>query len=215
MHRKIETLIVSPYAVNCYLYWDRSTGDGIIVDPGGNESEIVESVKQYNFTPRGVLLTHGHADHIGAVEEIRAAFSIPLYAGKAELELLQNPERNLSAVLGQSISIKTPEHLVSDEDVLLIGSLRLLVLATPGHTPGGVCYLDESGGNLFCGDVLFQGSIGRTDLPGGDYQVLQKSIQSKIMALPDAVVCYPGHGPRTMVGAERRSNPFLTGAYFA
>ena len=131
------------------------------------------------------------------------------------MPVLDDPHRNLSALLDLPLTIQTPEFLLADEEVILIGSLRFLVLATPGHTPGGVCYLDESDGNLFCGDTLFQGSIGRTDLPGGDTQTLLDSIHSKILALPDAVVCYPGHGPRTTVGAERKNNPFLTGAYFA
>ncbi len=215
MNHKLETLIVSQFEVNCYLCWDQETGDGVIVDPGGNESDIVNSIRRHKIVPKGILLTHGHADHIAAVEPIRAEFNIPLYAGKAELELLQHPHANLSSVLGDPLVIRTPEYLVTDEEVILIGSLRFLVMTTPGHTPGGVCFLDESDGLLFCGDTLFAGSIGRTDLPGGDTQTLLDSIRSKILALPDAIVCYPGHGPRTTVGAERSSNPFLTGAYFA
>ena len=214
MLRQIETLIVSPFEVNCYLCFDRKTGDGVIIDPGGNESEIISSVKRLKITPKAVLLTHGHADHIAAVEQIRTEFKIPLYAAKAELELLQDPQRNLSALMNSPLTVQSPEYLLVDEEIILIGSLRFLVLATPGHTPGGVCYLDESDGALFCGDTLFQGSIGRTDLPGGDTQMLLDSIRTKILALPDAVVCYSGHGPRTTVGAERKDNPFLTGAYF-
>jgi len=214
MLRQIETLIVSPFEVNCYLCWDPKTGDGVIIDPGGNESEIISSVRRHKFTPKGILLTHGHADHIAAVEQVRSEFNIPLYAGKTELELLRNPQRNLSALFDAPLTVQSPEYLLADEEVILIGSLRFLVLATPGHSPGGICYLDESDGNLFCGDTLFQGSIGRTDLPGGDTQTLLDSIRSKILALPDTIVCYPGHGPRTTVGAERTSNPFLTGAYF-
>ena len=215
MSLKIETLIVSSFEVNCYLCWDLESGDGVIIDPGGNESEILSKVGQLGFAPKGILLTHGHADHIGAVEPLRSRFGSPLYAGVAESALLGDPQQNLSAFLDKPISIRTPEFLVIDEQVVLLGSLRFLVLATPGHSPGGVCYLDETNGNLFCGDTLFQGSIGRTDLPGGDTQTLLDSIRSKILALPDSVVCYPGHGPRTTVGAERTSNPFLTGAYLA
>jgi len=214
MSRQIETIIVSPFEVNCHLCWDPKTGDGVIIDPGGNQSDIIGLVRRCKFTPKAVLLTHGHGDHIAAVEPIRSEFGIPLYAGKAEREMLQDPHKNLSALFGTPLVIQAPEFLLADEEVIVIGSLRFLVLATPGHTPGGVCYLDESDGTLFCGDTLFQGSIGRTDLPGGDTETLLISIRTKILALPDAVVCYPGHGPRTTVGAERKNNPFLTGAYF-
>jgi len=215
MSLKTETLIVTPFEVNCYLCWDPESGDGVIIDPGGNESEILKKVGRLAFTPKGILLTHGHADHIGAVEPLRTKLGIPLYAGINESSLLSSPQENMSAFFDTPLSIRKPEFLLNDEEVVLVGSLRFLVLATPGHTPGGVCYLDETNGNLFCGDTLFQGSVGRTDLPGGDTQTLLESIRAKILALPDSVVCYPGHGPRTTVGAERHHNPFLTGAYFA
>lgn len=215
MSFNIVTLIVTSLEVNCYLCWDPATGDGVIIDPGGNESDIRKNVGRLGFAPKAILLTHGHADHIGAVESLRSQLNIPLYAASDEVSLLQDPAQNMSAFFEQPIAIGQPEQLVKDEDLILIGSLRFTVLATPGHTPGGVCYLDDTNGNLFCGDTLFQGSIGRTDLPGGDTKTLLNSIHTKILALPDSVVCYPGHGPRTTVGAERHNNPFLTGAYFA
>jgi len=192
----LRTLEIGPFAVNCYLYWDDSTGDGVIIDPGAGAGEICNEIESAGFTPKAILLTHG-------------------YIGRGEEPLLANPSANVSAMIGQPIVVPAPEHVVADEQVINIGSLTFRILATPGHTPGGVCYLDETGGLLFCGDTLFQMSIGRTDLPGGSFETLIESINQKIMTLPDQIICYPGHGPQTTVGAERTNNPFLTGRYFA
>jgi hydroxyacylglutathione hydrolase len=215
MATSISIVVVGTYQVNCYLYWDNRTKDGVIIDPGDNADEIIAEVKKAGFVPRAILLTHGHVDHIVAVEAVKREFTIPLVAGKGEQQLLAEPSLNFSTFHDAPISITKVEQLCEDEEIISFGSLALRVLSTPGHTPGGVCYLSETDGILFCGDTLFQGSIGRTDLPGGETELLIESIQKKILTLPDAIVCYPGHGPRTTVGAERRSNPFLTGAYFA
>ncbi|MCK4631986.1 MAG: MBL fold metallo-hydrolase [candidate division Zixibacteria bacterium] len=211
----LRTLEIGPFAVNCYLYWDDSTGDGVIIDPGAGAGEICNEVESAGFTPNAILLTHGHADHIAAVEDVKKEYDIPLYIGRGEEPLLANPSANVSAMIGQPIVVPAPEHVVADEQVINIGSLTFRILATPGHTPGGVCFLDETEGLLFCGDTLFQMSIGRTDLPGGSFETLIESINQKIMTLPDQIICYPGHGPQTTVGAERTNNPFLTGRYFA
>ena len=130
-------------------------------------------------------------------------------------ELLSNPSENVSEMLGHPIVVPEPDVLVKDEQMIKLGSVMFRVLATPGHTPGGVCYLDEAENVLFCGDTLFWGSIGRTDLPGGSLKVLLDSIRSRILTLPDGIKCYPGHGPNTTVGAERSSNPFLSGDFYA
>ena len=215
MSIKIKTVVVGAYQVNCFLVWDNESSDGIIIDPGEQADLIVSNIDACGFTPKGILLTHGHFDHTAAVETLRAKYNIPLYAGKGEEELLTNASLNGSAMFGAEVSLAMPEHLLEDESPLTIGSLEFRVLATPGHSPGGVCFLHESEGVLFCGDTLFAQSIGRTDLPGGSMQVLMNSIEKKIMSLPDSVVCCPGHGPATTVGAERTSNPFINGSYFA
>lgn len=211
---KTRTLELGPFAVNCYLFWDEKSYDGVIIDPGTDPERIFEEVSRAGFAPRAILLTHGHGDHIAAVRNIKEKYNIPLYAGEGEEDLLANPSANVSALFGQPITSPPPDFVVKDEEIVNFGTVCLKVLATPGHSPGGVCYLDESEGLLFCGDTLFYGSIGRTDLPGSSYEQLMESIEKKIMKLPDSIVCYPGHGPQTTVGAERTNNPFLTGRYF-
>ncbi|MBN1212394.1 MAG: MBL fold metallo-hydrolase [candidate division Zixibacteria bacterium] len=214
MPKRVTTIVVGAFMVNCYLYWDDKTGDGVIIDPGDEGPIIIDTVRRAGFTPRGILLTHGHVDHIAAVGQVKEEFDIPLYVGRGEEALLADPAANASIMLDEPITVPEPEFVLKDEQEVRIGSLAFRVLATPGHTPGGICYLDETEGLLFCGDTLFQGSIGRTDLPGGSYPQLIGSIQNKLMKLPDGIVCFSGHGPRTTIGAERNSNPFLTGGYF-
>jgi hydroxyacylglutathione hydrolase len=215
MSYRYSTIVVGSFMVNCYLYWDDLTGDGVIIDPGDEGLMIVDAVKKAGFTPLGILLTHGHVDHIGAVAQVKEEFKLPLYVGRGDETMLADPAANASIMLNEPVKITLPEFVLEDEQEVKIGSLTLRVLATPGHTPGGVCYLDESEGLLFCGDTLFQGSIGRTDLPGGSLPQLLESIQEKLMRLPDEIICLPGHGPITTIGAERNGNPFLIGGYYA
>lgn len=200
--------------VNCYLYWDDQSSDAVIIDPGDEDDRIVDAVAGAGCTPRAILLTHGHLDHIGAVEPLKKRYDIPILVGRGEEDLLSDPAKNGSAAYGMPLTAPPPDMLVSDDDLVVFGSLSVRVLATPGHSPAGVCYLDESNGWLFCGDTLFMQSIGRTDLYGASLERLLASITSRILTLPDAVICYPGHGPSTTVGAERVNNPFLTGGYF-
>ena len=213
--KELRTLVVGPFAVNCYLYWDPESKDGIIIDPGLEAERIFAQVEKAGFTPKAILLTHGHGDHIAAVGAVKEHYDIPLYVGNGEEELLANPSANVSALIGEPITAPPADHLLDDEQPLSIGSINFRVLATPGHSPGGVCYLDENEAILFCGDTLFAGSIGRYDFPGCSLEKLMESIDQKIMKLPDDVICYPGHGPHTTVGNERATNPFLSGRYFA
>lgn len=215
MSIRIETVVVGGYQVNCYLVWEDESNEGLIIDPGDQADLIQNGIKSAGFKPQGILLTHGHFDHTAAVEEMRGQYQIPLYAGRGEEKLLTDPALNGSAMFGSSVSLAEPEFLLEDEAPVKIGPISFRVLATPGHSPGGVCFLHEAEGLLFCGDTLFAQSVGRTDLPGGSSEILMKSIEQKIMTLPDSVVCYPGHGPATTVGAERAGNPFINGSYFA
>ena len=207
--KRVDTIVVGSFEVNCYLVWDEGTKDLIIIDPGDDSAAVIRRIHATRATPRAVLLTHGHGDHIGAVTELRQKFGIPLVAGTGEKQYLADPMFNLSGQIGLPIKLAPAEQWVADEETISFGSLSFRVLSTPGHTSGGVCFLDETEGAVFCGDTIFQGSIGRTDFPGSSFKELMLSIQNKILTLPDDIVCYPGHGPTTTVGAERRSNPFL------
>lgn len=205
----IDTVIVGPFEVNCYLVFDSSTRKGAIIDPGGDEELILSRIKNHSMLPEAILLTHGHGDHIAALPEIKKRLNVPHYIGRGDEPLLESPSANVSALYGYPITCPPADFAVSDGDTLNLGGINFSVLATPGHTPGGVCYM--SGRFLFCGDTLFNYSVGRTDLPGGNYEQLISSIEKNILTLPDDIICYPGHGPATTVGEERRNNPFLTG----
>jgi glyoxylase-like metal-dependent hydrolase (beta-lactamase superfamily II) len=210
---KIETIVVSPFEVNCFLIWENDDNSGVIIDPGDEDELIAERIAKHGFKPGAILLTHGHGDHIGAVKPLKEKFNIPIYIGREDAPMLLSPSANVSAMFGYQIVCPPADHLLKDGDRFKIGSLEFSVLATPGHTRGGICYL--TGNNLICGDTIFFGSIGRTDFPGGNYQTLIESINKQILSLPDDITCYPGHGPATTVGNERRSNPFLAGQRFA
>jgi glyoxylase-like metal-dependent hydrolase (beta-lactamase superfamily II) len=179
------------YGTNCYVVGSEATKDGMIVDPGAEARIILQTVKDSRLSIKLIAITHGHMDHTGALEEVRRATGAPLSIHTADADNLR---------------IAPTDHLLKGGENLTIGDLRFTVIHTPGHSPGGICLYGH--GTLFCGDTLFNLSIGRTDL-GGDYNQLMNSIFSKLMILPDDTVVYPGHGPETTIGAERRSNPFL------
>ena len=208
----METLVVRPLEVNCYLVWDDADKIGVVIDPGDEDERIIEVIESHGVDPKAILLTHGHGDHIAAVEPIKEKYKVPIYLGDGDQNLLSKPSANMSAFYGQPITCPPADKILHDKDVFIIGSLEFNVIATPGHSPGGICYLVRD--HLYCGDTLFYGSIGRTDLPGGSYKQLIDSIDKNLLGLPENMVCYPGHGPFTTIGAEKHNNPFLTGNRF-
>ena len=175
--KHVDTIVVGSFEVNCYLVWDDQTKDLLVIDPGDEAISIAGRINLSGCSPRAILLTHAHGDHIAGVAELRSQYQIPLVAGENERAYLSDPMLNLSSEIGHPISLAPAERWVGDDDVISYGSLAFRVLATPGHTSGGVCYLDEEHGRLFCGDTIFQGSIGRTDFRGGSFNDLMQSIR--------------------------------------
>ena len=203
----IIALQVGSLATNCYLAYDETTKDAVVIDPGGDGDYIIKEIAAHQLTVKAVLLTHGHADHIMALEKVRSYVNVPVLMHQADATMLANANKNLSFFVGEAITCDAAEQFVTDAEQVVLGALAFTVHHTPGHTPGGCCY--QFGLDVFCGDTIFSESIGRTDLPGGSYQQLLESIHTKLLRLPDETSLYPGHGPKTTVGWERRMNPFL------
>ena len=204
----LKKLVVGLIAANCYIVGSELTKEGMIVDPGDEAREILKSIKDLGLDIKLIVLTHGHIDHIGALKEIREATRAKVAIHSDEVKPPQGLYQSLDAMLGLSyLAPSRPDRLLKDGDSLDVGDLHFSVLHTPGHTPGGICFLGE--GVVFTGDTLFNCGIGRTDLLGGSQSQLMNSIHTKLMNLPDNTTVYPGHGPETTIGTERRGNPYL------
>ena len=202
----IKRVTVGPFESNCYIVGSESPKDGMIIDPGADAKEILKNVNGLGLDIKLILLTHGHIDHIDAVMGVKEATGAELAIHSADTQFIEG--HHVDALFGFSYPKLPPaDRLVKGGDTIDIGDLRFLVLHTPGHTLGGICLLGH--GVVFTGDTLFNYGIGRTDFPGGSYDQLLNSIHTKLMVLPDSTVVYPGHGPESTIGAERRGNPFL------
>jgi glyoxylase-like metal-dependent hydrolase (beta-lactamase superfamily II) len=205
---KFELIVVGALETNCYLVYCEETRDCAVVDPGADPEKIIAAVADLELKPVVVLNTHGHVDHIGANSEIVKHYDAPLAMHAADTGMLQVSDYiELSLLLGARNS-PPPDRLLADGDEVFFGRTSLRVLHTPGHTPGSIGFLH--GGYLFSGDTLFCGGVGRTDLPGGSWKDLERSIRERILTLPGETVVLPGHGPWTTVAQERESNPSLT-----
>jgi hydroxyacylglutathione hydrolase len=212
---------VGSFAANCYLVAPEPGAECLIIDPGEDaERGINEVVEQYRLHPVAVLATHGHLDHIWSVAPVCGARDIPAYIHPADRALLTDPARGFSLQAGQQLlgglTLTEPDEVLelTDGATLELAGLRLVVDHAPGHTPGSVTFRVPAAADpatLFSGDLLFAGSIGRSDLPGGDYQTILRSLATVCLPLPDETIVLAGHGPRTTIGAERASNPFLAG----
>ena len=178
-----------------------------MIDPGDAGDFVISKIKQNKLRIDKIVLTHGHLDHIGAVEYLRNILGAKVLIHSGDAEMLTSPERNLSAFTASPMAAKEPDILLEDGQIIEFGETALKVLHTPGHSPGGISLYGE--GVVFTGDTLFLGSVGRTDLPNGDFDLLMSSIQGKLFALPDETIIYPGHGPETTVEQEKNFNPFV------
>lgn len=203
----LERMEVGLFATNCYLVACPETKEAVIIDPGAEGDRILQRVQDLKLKVRYVLNTHAHIDHIGANEQLRKALRVPLLAHEADLPRYHSPQTGLALFMGK-VEVAPPDRFLREGDNLQVGTLQIRVLETPGHSPGGIIL--EINGALFVGDTLFAGSIGRTDFQGGSFPQLIQSIKDKILSYPDDTKVYPGHGPPTTVGDERRYNPFLT-----
>jgi hydroxyacylglutathione hydrolase len=208
---KIDCLILGGYQTNCYVL--RSNGsarDCLIIDPGLEAGELLEFLDEQKLNPLAVILTHGHIDHMAGVTTLRSHFSkIKLYIHKLDAEMLTEPTINLSTMTGGAFTTEPEDVSLQDGDVIDLASVKLIVLHTPGHTPGGISLYSKQDGVVFAGDTLFADSIGRTDFPGGGMSQLLASVREKLFTLPEETKVCPGHGPATTIAAEKAHNPFF------
>ncbi|MFQ9515199.1 MAG: MBL fold metallo-hydrolase [Eubacterium sp.] len=199
---EVRNILVSECYTNCYLCKNKGTGEGFIVDPGGNELKISTNVSKMEMKPVAILLTHGHFDHIEAVEALKKRYGIKVYVSKEEDRLMLDNRMNLSSFFGEPISVCADEF-VTDGQKLTIAGIDMKFILTPGHTPGSGCYYLKENEILFSGDTLFHASRGRTDFPGGSEAAIMKSIREKLLVLPEETEVFPGHNDSTTIGAEK------------
>ena len=210
----IHSLTVGPFAVNCYVVSPREEGPALVIDPGDEPGRIIDFLRSRRLEPVLLVNTHGHGDHIGANAALKEAFPGAVLAVHRDARpLLLDPERNLSQLFGFCTVSPPPDRLLEDGETLGVDGLAFEVIHLPGHSPGGICLgrgaADHTPPVLFTGDALFAGGIGRTDLPGMSGETLLASIRNRLLTLPDETVIYPGHGPASTIGGEKRTNPWL------
>jgi len=208
---QIHVIVSQPFEENTYVLWREGRNDALVVDPGLEPDLILDFLKKKNLTPAVLLNTHGHADHIGGNADLKRAFpKAPIVIGVNEQHLLTDAEANLSAPFGLPIVSPPADQTVQAGDTISFAGIDLGVREIPGHSPGHVVFIiDGSPKWVLGGDVLFRGSIGRTDFPGGSFEILAAGIRRDLYPLPDDTVIFPGHGPTTTVGQEKRTNPYV------
>jgi len=204
---KIHTLVVGIVKTNCYLIENTGTGHVLCIDPGGDAEKILTYCKKHHLTIDKILLTHGHYDHIAAVNALVDMLSIKVWIHPDDVEMACDPELNLSSFITAPYHIDSYMQYFERGEPVYFADVEISVLHTPGHTPGSICFLWNK--TLISGDTLFRNSIGRTDFPGSDPEQLIESIESMLMPLDDEIQVFPGHGMATTIGHERGKNPFL------
>ena len=206
---QIQNAVIGMCATNTYFVWN-DAGKGIIVDPAGDPMRIFDTVEKCNFMPEAILLTHGHFDHILAVNEVRNQYKIKAYIGINEKEVLHSPELNLTkSFLGENMTVDADVYLFDNEEINIAG-WRIKCIKVPGHTPGGMCYYFRGENVIFSGDTLFCESVGRSDFPGGSGRALYLGIKERLLTLPDDTKVYPGHMEPTTIAHEKEYNPFCS-----
>jgi len=198
--------VIAHFVENCFFYIDDTSKHGFIIDPGAQAEKLLGMIREKGWIIEKILLTHGHFDHIGAVNEIRSALQIPVLAYKSDNDYLRDPEWNLSPSFGLSIIIENTES-IEDGQIIRLDSdpaFSLKVIYTPGHTTDSVIYYSERDRAAFVGDTIFKDSIGNYQLPGGNFAAIQKSIMERVFTLPDDTILYSGHTEQTTVGTEKR-----------
>lgn len=203
---KVTRFVCGPLQENCYLVVEETTGKAVLMDPGGFNRHLLDTLQSMQGELVGILLTHGHFDHTGGVDEVRKMANAPVYIHRGDAPMLTDGAQNLSALFGAPMTCGPAQNLLEDGQEIQVGNARIRVIHTPGHSGGSVCFLGE--GNLFSGDTLFAGSIGRTDFPGSDPKQMKASLQ-KLWNLPGDYLVYPGHGPETTLSVERLQNPYF------
>ena len=204
-----KALTVGLLEVNCYILGDEETKEAVVIDPGGDEAEILETLKHHNLQLKLIIDTHGHFDHVDANQPLKEATGAKIAIHEADAQMLDKPSAEAMFFTGNRLRISQADILLKENDILTFGQYRLKVLHTPGHTPGGISLVLEDHPYVYVGDLLFAGSIGRTDFPGGSYDDLINAVKTKIFPLGDNYTVYPGHGPVTTVAQERKYNPFF------
>jgi len=204
---QVEPLVVGPLFSNCYIVWDKGVKHGAIIDPGDDADNILKVVKELDIEIKYILATHGHFDHVGAVAPLRRELKAEFLAHKEDFFFIEDGENAARRWLVDIEQPPKPDRFIEDGEKIKIGGFELEVLHTPGHSPGGVSFLNDR--MVFGGDTLFQGNIGRTDFRKGSFEELAKSIRTRLYTLPDDTIVYTGHGPITTIGDEKRFNPFV------
>ena len=204
---KCDFRVVGPIQTNCYFLYREDTKECLIIDPGYEADKIEAYVQKKQLHVAGILLTHGHFDHITAADEVRKKFQTKIYASGKEKELMADPRMNVYVMMGESVSLKADVWLEDGQELEMLGETMRCIL-TPGHTGGGMCFYFPKACMLFSGDTLFQESVGRTDFPTGSSRELIRSVREKLLVLPEAVRVYPGHGLMTTIRDEQMFNPY-------